>query len=187
MRQVNNMNIFPTNKVQDRNRGNFTDSTAVNYTVHTENRFGVFYNHPDTLSNEAIHTWSQDCTPKDPIKENKHHGKRNNRDERKYLRPTTDIPDYSKKKLNQKVKGINKEVGSFIPTIVNGIISDNSNYESAIENSEVNSDYITKAVTELREIIKVQWEKNNPLVDHRILSIGNSKIRGYVRALQIAT
>ena len=49
---------------------------------------------------------------------------------------------------------------------------------------EVNSDKAIDVIAELREAIKVQMEKNNPLVKHRIVLVGDSLIRGYACSLR---
>ena len=49
---------------------------------------------------------------------------------------------------------------------------------------EVNSDKAIDVIAELSEAIKVQMEKNNPLVKHRIVLVGDSLIRGYACSLR---
>jgi hypothetical protein len=49
---------------------------------------------------------------------------------------------------------------------------------------EVNNDKAVDVIAELRESIKVQMEKNNPLVKHRIVLVGDSLIRGYACSLR---
>jgi len=188
MRQENNINLFPICSVQDINRRSFTDLPPIKYAVPTKNRFTVLSNHPDTLNNELTYTLNQDSTSRDPTKASKYHGKTSNQKELLCRRPTTSSIDYSKDKPNQQVKVINEEAGNCIPTIVNGIISNSSNFESVTENSvvsnEVYSDCINRTIAELRESIKAHMEKDNTPLEQWIILIGDSNIRGYASTLQ---
>jgi hypothetical protein len=188
IRQENRINLSPTCSVQDINQKNYTDPLTTKYTVSTENRFALLSNYQDTLNNEPSNTQNQYSSPRDPTKISKHQGRSDNQRKRKCTRPTISSLHYTKDKHNQPVNVKNEDTVNYIPTIVNGTTSNSFILESTLDNSAVtsgvNGDCTHRVVDELRESIKVHLKKDNPPLEHRILLIGDSNIRGYASTLQ---
>jgi len=74
-----------------------------------------------------------------------------------------------------------------IPSIVNGVTSTTTNQETKLEASEVPSDMngemINSVIINLRESINSHQNKNQLTKKHRIILIGDSNKRGYVKSL----
>jgi len=82
----------------------------------------------------------------------------------------------------------NEDAGNYIPTIVNGAISNSFSFKSNTENSvvvsDVNGDCVHAVVAELGETIQVHLQEDNPSMEHKIILIWDSNMRGYVSTLQ---
>jgi len=78
--------------------------------------------------------------------------------------------------------------GNYIPTILNGAISNSFSFKSNTENSvvvsDVNGDCVHAVVAELRGTIQVHLQEDNPSMEHKIILIGDSNMRGYISTLQ---
>jgi len=80
----------------------------------------------------------------------------------------------------------NEDAGNYIRTIVNGAISNSFSFKSNTENSvvsDVNGDCVHAVVAELRETIQVHLQEDNPSMEHKIILIGDSNMRGYASTL----
>jgi len=164
------------------------DLLTTKYSISTANRFAVLSNQSDTLSDETTYTQYQDNLLRDPTKINKYQGRRANQRKRISTRTISNSLYFNKNKPDQQVNEKNEDVGNYIPTIVNGAISNSFPFKSTTENSvvvsDVNGDSVHAVVVELRETIQVHLEEDNPSMEHKIILIGDSNMRGYVSTLQ---
>jgi len=122
----------------------------------------------------------------DPIKINKYQGRSANL--RKRIRTRT-IPNsmyYDKNEQQEKEK--EEEGVNHIPIIVNGSLSNSSTLKLTLVNdvidSDVNGDCIQNVVAELRENIQGQLKEDDPSIEHKVILVGDSNMRGVANNIQ---
>jgi len=175
IKQVNNINLSSN------------DLLTTKYSVSTANRFAILSKHSDTLSDGTTYTQYQDSSLGDPTKINKYQGRSVNQRKRISTRTIPNSLYFNNNKHDQQVNEKNENAGNYIPTIVNGAISNSFSFKSTTENSvvsDVNGDCVHAVVAELRETMQVHLQKDNPSMEHKIILIGDSNMRGYVSTLQ---
>jgi len=188
MRQVSNSSAKQNVKQNAKQRNTATLLSTPNvthYTIPTENRFTILYNHPDVQINEATYPSNQEEFLRSHPKTSKHQYRSFNQ-KKISQSSTTNLKHYNS---NQQVDARNEDPINFIPTIMNGIASNTTTKnETTLKNSETASavigDMIQKVITDLRESINVQLKMKNHSLKHQIILIGDSNLRGYACSLQ---
>ena len=180
------------------------DLLTTKYSVPTENNFAVLATHSDSVIDETKYTKNQDSLQIYSTETNNHQRRRanqgnstetNNRQggngkqrKRSHIGTTLHSLYHNKDKYDHQVNEKNEEPGNYIPTIVNGIISNTFTLESTLVNSaiisDVKGDSVHRAAVELGETIQSHPQKDNPYIEHKVIVIGDSNMRGVASTLQ---
>ena len=155
------------------------------YNVSTSNHFEVLSNHMDPQQHRdtQLSLNSEESQKTTPRAYNKHHQKTHR------IKPSTAIgrkghtPHQGCHPKLQVMGTKNEEIFS-IPTRVNGVTNENYISETTQETSYVPMDTVTQTINSLHETIKKLNKSECPSTKkHRILTIGDSHVRGLASSL----